>query len=221
LRDRASERDLLLELRERIAVEVPNGSNPRAKQLARETGWLLVPGDDHTRDFLPPVGPAAQGGYTPWHGNSDERRRRLKLLHEVAQGERSWDALLIGEAWEKPLEFITALTGGCPASFHSLDLLNDSGQIPNLPRHIFVETPCHVSSEGVKPETVILPQSVLPLCKQTAQVTDTIVRAARRRSRSLVHEAVSLDPTILDRDCGIQAIDACLAAHADILPAYS
>jgi len=29
-----------------------------------------------------------------------------------------------------------------------------------------------------------------------------------------------LDPTIVDRAAGIQAIDACLEAHADLLPEF-
>ncbi len=220
-RERATGADLLPALRERLRADTTDGADPRAKQMARETGYLLVPGDDHTRDFLPPTGWAAPGDHVPWHGSPDQRGRRLELLRAVGAGECPWDELLVGAAWEKPLEFITALTGGSPAAFHSLNLSNDGGQIPNLPRHIFVETPCHVSREGVRPQTVTLPQSVLPLCQRTAQVTDAIVRAARARSRVLVHEAVHLDPTILDKTSGVRAIDACLNAHADILPAYS
>lgn len=51
--------------------------------------------------------------------------------------------------------------------------------------------------------------------------TETIVRAARERSQEKVHEGVSLDPTVIDKSAGIAAIDACLVAHADLLPHYS
>ena len=37
---------------------------------------------------------------------------------------------------------------------------------------------------------------------------------------ALVDAAVCLDATVLDEDAGIRAIDACLAAHHDILPAH-
>ena len=36
-----------------------------------------------------------------------------------------------------------------------------------------------------------------------------------------VHQAVELDPTVLDKPAGIRAIDECLAVHADVLPAYA
>ncbi len=219
--DRETGEDLLPALRARLAENDVHGGNPRAEQLGRETGYLLVPGDDHTRDFLPPVGPPPADVHSVWHGNPEERRRRLELLHAVGIGERDWDELLINAAWEKPIAFIDALTGGSPVSFLSLNLVNDQKQIPNLPSHIMVETPCQVSAEGVQPQTVPLPDSVLPMTEHTAKVTDTIVRAARERSRALVHEAVQLDPTILDKAKGIAAIDACLEAHADILPVYS
>jgi alpha-galactosidase len=219
--ERATGRDLLPALRERMQAGQVGQGNPHAVQMARETGYLLVPSDEHTQDFLPPLGPVPESVENPWHGDPNQRRHRIELLHEIGEGTRPWDELLVNEAWEKPLAFVSALTGGEPAFFPSLDLSNHDGQIPNLPRQVFVETPCQVSAEGVKPQTVTLPPSVLPLCERTAQVTDTIVRAARTRNRALVHEAVLLDPTILDKTAGIQAIDACLNAHADMLPAYS
>ena len=177
-------------------------------------------GDDHTRDFLTPEGADPGADVAPFHGSAGERRRRLGLLSAVGEGRAPWEGLLAGEAWEKPLAFVSALTGGPAAELHSLNLLNRDGHVPNLPRNVFVETPCRVSSEGVRPETITLPESVLPLCIQTAQVTDTIVRAARERSRALVREAVEMDPTVLDKAAGTRAMEACLVAHEDLVGEY-
>lgn len=71
------------------------------------------------------------------------------------------------------------------------------------------------------PQTVVLPEAVVPLCQRTALVTDIIVQAALQRSRAFVHRAVELDPTVLDTAAGIRAIDACLDVHADLIPCYS
>ena len=101
-----------------------------------------------------------------------------------------------------------------------MNLVNDQLQVPSLPSHVFVETPCSVTSGKVKPQQIVLPEPIVPLCDCTAHVTDTIVRAALNRSKSLVHEAVDLDPTILDKKAGREAIDLCLSAHSDLLPAY-
>jgi hypothetical protein len=32
---------------------------------------------------------------------------------------------------------------------------------------------------------------------------------------------VCLDPTVLDKEAGLRAIDRCLAVHADLLPTYT
>ncbi len=219
-RERSTGADLLPALRERVNAGDPSHANPRAQQYLRETGYLLVPGDDHTRDFLPPLSHDIRSTEMPWHGNPLQRQERHDLLRQIGAGTRPWDELRAHEAWEKPGHFISALTGGSPAHFHSLNLLNDGHQITNLPPHIFVETACDVSFGSVDPQRITLPESVLSLTEQTAHITDVIVRAARERSRARVHEAVQLDPTILDKPAGIRAIDACLAAHADLLPVY-
>jgi alpha-galactosidase/6-phospho-beta-glucosidase family protein len=219
--ERSTSEDLLPILRERLNTDHVGGADQRSQQCLRETGYLLVPGDEHTRDFLTPTSSPTDSSEVPWHGNPRQRQERLDLLRRIGEGTRSWDELRQGEAWEKPVQFIDALSGGTPAQFHAMNLLNDSRQITNLPTHVFVETPCHVSSGTIEPQTITLPNSVLSLCERTAHVTDVIVRAARERSRSLLHEAVRLDPTVLDKSAGIQAIDACLTAHSDMLPMYS
>ena len=221
-RERSTGADLLPELRERLAAGNVSLNNPRACLCLRETGFLLVPGDDHTRDFLTPLsGSREAADEVPWHGDPSQRRQRHELLSQIGAGERPWNALRANEAWEKPVAFIAALTGKAPAYFPALNLVNTRRQIAGLPPQVFVETPCDVSAGRVEPHRITLPESVLPLCLRTAQVTDTIVRAAKARSISLVHDAVQLDPTIIDTAAGLRAIDSCLSAHADLLPAYT
>jgi alpha-galactosidase/6-phospho-beta-glucosidase family protein len=57
----------------------------------------------------------------------------------------------------------------------------------------------------------------LALVDVDRQVLDLMAGVGRR----MVHEAVELDPTIVDKSAGIRSIEACLAAHADVLPVYS
>lgn len=217
MHERGSNTDLMPELRQRYRDGASSG-HPRSDQLFHETGYLLVPNDGHTRDFLPPVGVDTSRS-APAHGTSLDRQQRLALLGEIAAGKAPMDLVLDHPAWERPLDLIAAMTSDTAVDFHSLNLVN-SGQIPNLPHGIFVETPATVTRQGPHPTTVELPQAVLPLCERTAVVTDTIVRAALNHDRRLVHQAVELDPTVLDKQAGITAIDACLAAHADVLPTY-
>jgi alpha-galactosidase/6-phospho-beta-glucosidase family protein len=103
----------------------------------------------------------------------------------------------------------------------ALNLSNAGGQIPNLPRQVFVETPVIIDANGPRPQPVTLPTEVLPYCTRTAAVTDMIVRAALERSRKKLREALELDPTVTDKKAGWQALEACLTAHADLLPRFA
>ena len=229
LKDCATGNDLLPVLRDRVTRGATCGQ-PRAEQILRQIGWLLVPGDDHTRDFLAPQGAAPQ--MSPSHGSPDDRVRRLALLRDIGEGRQSWDTLLAHPSWEKPFDVIAGLAYNRPARIHSLNLLNNSvlnnsvknaangSQIPELPADVFVESACHAGPNGLTPDVVSLPAPVAALCGQAALITATIVRAVRERSLALLHTVVELDPTVLDKPAGCAAIDACIQAHADLLPAY-
>ncbi len=216
--DRASGEDLLPTLRRALAEGKSTG-NPVSEALARETGYPLLPYDDHTRDFLRPSKTTSSQEEAPIHGSPLQREQRIELLQRVASGAENIEVLLSNPSWERPIDVVVALRGGQSITLHSLDMTN-TGQISNLPQGIFVETPCTITQSGLNPLQVTLPESVLPLTQRTAQVSNTIVQAALERRRDLVHLAVELDPTIEDKVAGLQAIDACLEAHADVLPQY-
>ena len=213
LKDSATGNDRLEDLRRALAAGRTTG-NPVCEGMLRQTGYLLVPHDSHVDDFLPPN--PRHVYRRPYHGGTAERKARWALLQQAARGEVPLDALEGPEAWEKPMAFVAAVAFGRPAKMHSLNLANE-GQITNLPRGVFVETPCEVTLGGPQPVQVTLPDTVLPYCQATAEVTETIVRAGMEHRRSLVHRAVALDPTVVDKAAGIAAIDECLAAHADMV----
>jgi len=217
LRDQTTGDDMMPILHRRLAEGHTLGQ-PITEDHYRETGYLLSAGDDHIHDFLPPH-PAAHSRQRASHGSPDKRQERIEILRAVGEGRTGWDILFEHESWERPFDLIAALTYDRFAVFHSLNLDN-TGQIANLPQAVFVETPCTASRAGIVPETLTLPDPVLPYAVRTAQVTDTLVRAARERRLDLIAAAVELDPTIVDKAAGQRAVDACLAAHADLLPEY-
>jgi alpha-galactosidase/6-phospho-beta-glucosidase family protein len=216
-RDKETGEDLLPALLQALA-EGKSSGNPVSEKLARETGYPLLPYDDHTRDFLSP-GVVTGLQEAPFHGSTMQREQRIELLKRIVQRKEALGVLLQNPSWERPVDVIKALKGWGSVSLHALDMPN-VGQISNLPRDVFVETPCEVTRDGLQPAQITLPLAVLPLTLRTAQVSDTIVRAALAHSRELVYQAVELDPTIEDKAAGRQAIDACLDAHADLLPQY-
>lgn len=216
--DRHTHEDLLPQVRQRIAGGATS-RNPLMEAVCMETGYFLATGDTHVRDFLEPRHPLPEP-HEPFHGDDEERWNRLQQMRLIADGEEEWQTLLRQVSWERPVDFIAARVTGKPFNFRALNLVNE-GQMPDLPNGVFVETPCEVCADGIQPQTIRLPQSVLHLTRRTAQVTDTIVRAALTRSRALLTEAIELDPTIEDKAAGQRALDACLSVHSDLLPAYS
>jgi alpha-galactosidase len=217
MRDRKTGEDVIPLLRKKVESGATTGS-PRTERIFLETGFPLLPYDGHCMDFLPPVG-TEQSRTQAFHGDAEERRSRLDFLRDVAEGKAKLDSLE-HEAWERPIDLVAAMTLGGRAEFNSINLVND-GRIPNLPRMIFVETPGEGTKEGPTVPTLPLPAKCLPYALSAAAVTEAIVRGARERKRDLVHLAVELDPTVLDKKAGVAAIDELLRVHADLLPEYS
>jgi alpha-galactosidase len=218
LTERATGHDALSEIPQRIAAGAKTGS-PRIEQICAETGYLLSANDAHVADFLPPS-PDFHHTAEIFHGDALERRERLELLLSVGAGETDWEALPLRQSWERPGDVIAARLRAEPTYFPALNVPN-RGQMPDLPSDVFVETPCLVSSAGIEPLEIRLPPSVQAMTQRTAQVTEAIVRATTDHRKQTVYQALDLDPTVEDKVHGRLAIDACLAAHADLLPRYT
>ena len=219
LRDRATGADAMPDLRARLAAGAGAGQ-PLLEALARETGWLLMPGDEHVRDFLPPR-PITPRGREVAHGDAAERERRLALLRDVGEGRVPALELVRHPSWEKPVDLAAAMALGRECDFPALNLPN-RGQVPALPAGAIVETPARGTRQGPVPTAVHLPTAVVPLCQSTIAVTDAIVQAWHERSLKALRNAVELDPTIVpaDKAAAWDALQECLLAHADVLPRF-
>lgn len=214
LRDRGTGEELL----PRVRQAADGLGQPRCAEILRQTGGLISSGDEHSQDFLPPDRHSRSIAESS-HGTDAERAERLSLLKAVAAGGASYEPLFLRQSWEKPVAVIKALASSSRVRFEALNLVN-AGQLASLPHGAFVETPAWVSTAGIEPITVDLPPAVAAYCRPAAQLSALIVRAALTRSRRLVHEAVELDPTVVNKPAGHAAMDALLDANADLLPAY-
>jgi alpha-galactosidase/6-phospho-beta-glucosidase family protein len=209
--------DLRPAMIERLRAGRTSG-NPRAEGFLLDHGAMLAVNDGHTRDFFAP-----EPGRRPLdhisHGDAAERAARLQLLQDIGAGKAEVSRAFEPQAWEYPGDYIAAVAYGRDIRFHSLNLINN-GQIPQLPRHVFVEAAATGRGGVVAPDRVDLPSALVPYCLRTAAVTDAIVQAATRRSRAMLKAAVELDPTVIDKQSGWRAVEACLQAHADLIGAY-
>jgi len=210
LRDRRSGASLGGVLVDAVTRE-PSAVGARTAALATETGYYPANGDDHMRDFLVPDA-SSQPLEMSSHGNAEERDARIKLLTAVAAGTTPVSALLDHRAWERPIDFAAALSAGRATHFHSLNLKND-GQIPNLPRGAFVETPADVDATGVRPQAVELPPSVEKYNRPAAELNQLVVAAGLAGDEKLLKDAVKRDPTILDKKAGWKSLQECLRVN--------
>ena len=216
--DRSDGSDAVAALRGRARAGGTSG-NPMCERILKQTGYLISAGDGHCQDFLPPA-PESRSVTDSSHGTADDRQKRLALLKAIAEGRSGWEPLLAKESWEKPIDLLVALAHNKPTRFHALNLVNERQQVKSLPKTAFVETPAGADARAIFPDHIDLPEPCRPHNVLACQVTDAIVKAAQRRSRTLVHAAVDLDPTITDKAKGHTAMDACLDAHADLIGTF-
>jgi alpha-galactosidase len=215
LRDRQTGEDLLGEVRKRLEKGASSGW-PHSDEISRRVGYLMVPNDHHTQDFLPPRPNAVNRGHAS-HGNEDQRRERIETLRGVGSGRLPLETVTGRLSWEKPVDMIAGLLGGRVANFEGLNLVNDSGQVPGLPPQVFVETPADVAASGPVPASLDIPERVMDLLGPTAEQTDRIVKACLNRDREALLDCVEQEPTILNKSGGRVALNECLNAHADLI----
>ncbi|HEY0867917.1 MAG TPA: hypothetical protein VGE01_11075, partial [Fimbriimonas sp.] len=215
LRDRDSGQDMMPSLRNLIHNR---GRPSKCEVYGRRTGYMLMSGDDHVQDFLPPEG-LERSLEISSHGSDEDRIRREEILRKAARGEVPFEAIEEMVSWERPIDLIAALSENRKAEFSSLNLVND-GQIPSLPSTAFVETRCVADGNGVTADLLELPETVLPYTRNAIEVTEAIVRGAEQRSTAFLKKALFADPTVVDKHVGWKALDACLQAHEDLIGAF-
>lgn len=216
IRDQAGN-DLRPLVLERLASGATSG-NRRAEAMMRDHGALLAVQDGHTHDFFAPSSISRPLNHIS-HGNEAERQHRLQLLAAIGSGNADPTACFEPQAWEFPGDFVASVAYGTPVRFHSLNLINQ-GQIPQLPRNVFVETAATGARGVVKPDHIDLPAEVVPYCLRTLAVTDMIVQAGVQKRMALVNSAIELDPTITDKSAAQVALGACLQAHEDLIGTF-
>ena len=189
-----------------------------AHQIAREVGVPIAVADDHTRDFLPPRAGDAGADHVS-HGSADTRRRLADNLAAYAAGDLPWRDVGATVPWERPWDYLLARSGRSDwAEFHSLNLPN-AGQVPQLPRDVYVETPAVADHSGVRPTRIDLPETAAAMCRDVIETHGHLVRAVLHDDPAAVRDALASDPTVADPAAALRACAAAAAMHADLMPA--
>ena len=98
----------------------------------------------------------------------------------------------------------------------------NTGQINNLPRTVFVETPAVVDGGGIYPVSMgDLPGPLAAFCRRDIDQTELIVEAAVHGDRNLVLQAALLDPVAESVSQAEAMVDEMLRLNAPYLPQFA
>ncbi|MCU0316143.1 MAG: hypothetical protein MUC92_06085 [Fimbriimonadaceae bacterium] len=213
--DKTTGQDLYPTIREKLPEDL---LGTKTALTLERLGWLPLAGDDHIQDFLPLDGTERSLDHLS-HGNDDDREFRIALMHEVIDGQEQVESLIEPRAWEPIAQVSLALAGQLDLPLEAVNLVNE-GQIPELPKGIFVETSGVVTSGHLSPDEFHLPKEVLPDAQRTAEIHRLIALGFLTKAKRPLRQAIELDPTVTDKGVALRALDALLSAHADLIGSY-
>ncbi len=223
--ERATGRELLPRLRERLRDRVNPEFEPLTRHLSAVTGQVPVSGDTHLSEYLGYTAAAASWSryaIQPYdHAWSERvRRRQWALAGALAAGDAPPSALdaLPCEGVE---DVVCAVWNDEGAAVESVNVPN-RGAIEGLADDTIVEVPATLHSGGAEAARVgPLPEPVAEWCRREAVVVDLSVRAVLEGDRRLALQALLLDPTVPGLDVAERLLDAYLAAEPRALEGWA
>lgn len=175
-------------------------------------------------------------------GHLTQEANRWKYLEDLAENKAEWDKFerVYGDqselsaelrldpffaprSWADTLAFpiIAAMTANEFQRLPAVNMIN-TGQINNLPRTIFVETPAVVDGGGIYPVSMgDLPGPLAAFCRRDIDQTELIVEAAVHGDRNLVLQAALLDPVAESVSQAEAMVDEMLRLNAPYLPQFA
>jgi len=220
VRDRWSGEDLLPRVQALLDARQWEAYHRLTGQWWRQYRLWSLAGDTHAGEYFP-FDPADGREEIAHHGNAEERAARRCELQEAAAGQRPWQSLMGGRAWERPAEVIHALLTGTRRRMDMVNLPN-RGAIAGLPDDAVVEVPALVTNGEVRGVPVgAMPDSIAGYLAQVSAAHTAVAEAAVHGDRALIEEAIRIDPAITEKVAAVQAIDELLHVHADVLPQFA
>ena len=175
-------------------------------------------------------------------GHLTQEANRWKYLEDLAENKAEWDKFerVYGDqselsaelrldpffaprSWADILAFpiIAAMTANEFQRLPAVNMIN-TGQINNLPRTVFVETPAVVDGGGIYPVSMgDLPGPLAAFCRRDIDQTKLIVEAAVHGDRNLVLQAALLDPVAESVSQAEAMVDEMLGLNAPYLPQFA
>lgn len=234
LRHKKTGEDLYPLLKEKLKTFDPTWY-PMSRKLLEIYGYYNGVGDSHVGEYLPFAQEFGDAGTERFQHYKNNDRGRWEHLDKVASGEIKLDTnptytniddACVANQFFTPRSWIDTLSIPIIAAmqvhrFHKMPALNliNSGQIENLPRGVFVETPAAVDANGVQAISVgALPKPLAAFCQRDIEQTEMIVEAGVKGDRNLALQAMLLDPVTDSISTSEKVLERMLLEFKDYLP---
>jgi len=239
LRRKSNGEDLYPLLKETLAKAAPD-NQMMTRKLLDVFGYFLGTLDSHAGEYIPyaydfDIPPMNFDAYL------DNEHKRWDYLKELANDQAQWDKfdqkygsqaaiseelrldeLFAPRSWADTLiwPIINAVVTNKRHWMPAVNMVNH-GQIDNLPRDIFVETPAIADSTGVQPVGVgALPKPLAAFLQRDIDQMELIVEGAVKGDRNLILQAMYLDPSTFSVRNTEKILDEMLKINAEYLPQF-
>jgi alpha-galactosidase len=239
LRRKSTGEDLYPLLKETLA-KAPPDNQMMCRKIMDIYGYFLGVLDSHSGEYIPY---AYDFDIPPMNFDVhlDNEHKRWEYLTDLANDRAEWDKfeakygsqedipeelrldeIFSPRTWADTLiwPIINAVETNQRHWMPAVNMLNH-GQIDNLPRDIFVETPAIVDSTGVQPVGVgALPKPLAAFNRRDIDQMELIVEAAVKGDRNLLLQAMYLDPVTISVRNTEKILDEMLKINAEYLPQF-
>jgi alpha-galactosidase len=144
---------------------------------------------------------------------------QARIINEIAEGKAPLTAEMAEPTTELALPIICDIELDRKRKELSVNVPNAGAAIANLPEDALVEVPAVVDAGGIHAVMVgPLPEAIAGLCRLQVSIQNLVVEAFRERSKSLLLQAIVIDPVVDSADRARKMMEHMLRLEAEYLP---
>lgn len=220
---------------------LPPAEQALGRKLLDVFGYFPGTLDSHAGEYIPYAYEFHGTNGIDFAAHVQQEQQRWHYLHDLAEHDAAWeryeqrygdqtalsDELRLDDFfkprnWADTLAFpiIAAMLENRLHRMPAINMLNE-GAIANLPNDVFVEAPAIVDASGIRLVSVgALPRPLAAFNRRDIDQMKLAVEAGVTGDRTLVLQAMLLDPVVDSVRAAEQTLDALLKAHAQYLPQF-
>lgn len=224
VRDKQTGKNWLPELVQMAATDMSMHTPPLFRAIARIFGIFTFPSDDHIGEYL---SFGAEFSGIKWHYGQECRQIRnapeeqTVSLNDYAAGCHPLDEAILGASGEITVPIIADIELNRGSYRHAVNVVNKDGYISNLPKDAVIEVPATVDANGIHPLHVgTIPEPFAAIMRTQFSIHTLITEAYRTRSKTLLLQALLLDPNVNSITAASEMLDEMLQLQQDFLPSF-